>query len=138
MIATDKIDWAGLRDQADFAAEHANAPYSGLRVGAAGLVIRENETEIVSGCNVESASFGCTLCAECGLISALHRSGGGRLVAVSITDGSGELLTPCGRCRQLLMEAGGSGLLVDHYPQPVRMEELLPASFGADDLPPRN
>lgn len=135
MSSSLDIDWASLRDQADFAADHASAPFSGLSVGAAGLVLRGDTTAIVSGCNVESVSFGCTLCAECGLISALHRSGGGELIAVSVTDGSGELLTPCGRCRQLLIEAGGSDLLIDHYPEPVRIEELLPDSFGAADIP---
>lgn len=135
MTSGTQIDWAMLRDRADAAAEHANAPFSGLRVGAAGLVARHDSTVVVSGCNVESASFGCTLCAECGLISSLHLTGGGQLLAVSITDGSGGLLTPCGRCRQLLIEAGGSDLLIDHYPEPLPMDLLLPDSFGADDLP---
>ena len=131
----DSINWALLRSEADLAAANAHAPYSGLTVGAAGAVTRGDEMRIVSGCNVESASFGCTLCAECGLVSSFRRSGGGHLLAVSVTDGSGQLLTPCGRCRQLLMETGGPDLLIDHEPEPIRIAELLPHDFGAEDLP---
>lgn len=132
---TASINWGLLRSEADLAAANAHAPYSGLTVGAAGAVTRGDETRIISGCNVESASFGCTLCAECGLVSSFRRSGGGQLLAVSVTDGSGNLLTPCGRCRQLLIETGGHDLLIDHEPTPIRISELLPHDFGAEDLP---
>jgi cytidine deaminase len=111
--------------------EHAYAPYSRFRVGAAGLV---DEGRIVSGCNVENASYGVTLCAECGLVSELHASGGGRLVAMSCVDGAGEPLMPCGRCRQLLWEHGGPECLVDHADGPLRMAELLPYAFGPENL----
>jgi cytidine deaminase len=111
--------------------EQAYAPYSGFRVGAAALV---DDGRLVSGCNVENASYGLTLCAECGLVSALHASGGGRLVAFTCVDGHGGLLMPCGRCRQLLWEHGGPDLLVD-TPSGVRpMTEVLPAAFGPEDL----
>lgn len=127
------IDWDALRTAATAAAEHAYAPYSGLRVGAAGLV---DDGRIVAGCNVENASFGLTLCAECGVVSELHRTGGGTLVAVSIVAADqDEPLMPCGRCRQLLFEAGGPNLLVEGPTRPRRIGELLPHAFGPDDLP---
>ena len=129
-------DWGVLRQAADAAAAHAYAPYSGLRVGAAGL---GEDGTVVSGCNIENASFGLTLCAECGLVSALVGGGHGRLVAVSVTAGDGRPLAPCGRCRQLLMEHGGPGLLVDGGPTapPQRLSELLPGAFGAADIASR-
>ncbi|MDQ1604278.1 MAG: cytidine deaminase [Actinomycetota bacterium] len=125
------VDWAALRSTARQAMEQAYAPYSGFRVGAAALV---DDGRVVSGCNVENASYGLTLCAECGLVSALHASGGGRLVAFTCVDGRGGLLMPCGRCRQLLWEHGGPDLLVE-TPSGVRpMTEVLPAAFGPEDL----
>jgi cytidine deaminase len=125
-------DWAGLRAAAVRAAEHAYAPYSGLRVGAAG---QASDGRVVVGCNVENASYGLTLCAECGLVSALHASGGGTLAAVSVVSGDSSFLLPCGRCRQLLMEAGGPGLLVDTEAGPTELDRLLPAAFTSADLP---
>jgi cytidine deaminase len=127
------VDWEGLREAAREVAEHAYAPYSHLQVGAAALV---DDGRIVTGCNVENASYGLTLCAECGLVSALHASGGGRLVALVCVDGAtGAPLAPCGRCRQLLWEAGGAALLVDTDAGPVGMASLLPGAFGPEDLP---
>jgi cytidine deaminase len=128
------IDWAGLRAAAVAAAGNAYAPYSGLRVGAAGLA---SSGQVVSGCNVENASFGLTLCAECGLVSALHAAGGGALAAVAVVAGDGEPLLPCGRCRQLLLEAGGGQLLVDTADGPVELSALLPAAFSGTDLAAR-
>ena len=128
----DDIDWAKLRAAATVATTHSYAPYSKLRVGAAALT---DDGRVVSGCNVENASYGLTLCAECGLVSALHMSGGGRLRAVVCVDGDGMLLAPCGRCRQLLYEAGGPSLLVLRESGPVTMSSLLPEAFGPDDLP---
>ncbi len=128
------VDWARLRAAADVAGRSAYAPYSGLRVGAAALV---DDGRVVTGCNVENASYGLTLCAECGLVSELHRSGGGRLVAFACRDVDGDrLLMPCGRCRQLLWEAGGAELLVDAPDGPTPMAEILPFAFSADGLPP--
>jgi cytidine deaminase len=126
-----EIDWNELRAEALEAAGRAYAPYSGLRVGAAALV---DDGEMVTGCNVENASYGLTLCAECGLVSDLYDSGGGRLVAVSIVDGDGTAITPCGRCRQLLMESGGAELLVDSADGPRRLDSLLPDAFTEQDL----
>jgi cytidine deaminase len=132
------IDWPGLREAAAAAAARAYAPYSGLRVGAAGQTAAG---QIVTGCNVENASYGLTLCAECGLVSALHASGTGdeppALVAVAVVAGDGEPLLPCGRCRQLLLEAGGGDLLVDTPGGPVPLSALLPAAFTGDDLAER-
>jgi cytidine deaminase len=128
------IDWPGLRAAAAAAAERAYAPYSGLRVGAAGLAA---DGHVVTGCNVENASYGLTLCAECGLVSALHASGAGSLRAVAVVAGDGQPLLPCGRCRQLLLEAGGGDLLVDTAEGPVELKVLLPAAFTGTDLADR-
>jgi cytidine deaminase len=131
------IDWPGLRVAAAAVAERAYAPYSGLRVGAAGLAA---DGQVVTGCNVENASYGLTLCAECGLVSALRAAGvqgPGALRAVAVVAGDGEPLLPCGRCRQLLLEAGGGGLLVDTAEGPVELKVLLPAAFTDTDLAAR-
>jgi cytidine deaminase len=128
---TSDIDWPALRTAAAEAMRHAYAPYSGFPVGAAALV---DDGRIVAGCNVENASYGVTLCAECGLVSALVMGGGGRLVAFTCVNGAGELLMPCGRCRQLLYEHGGDELLVE-TPRGLRsLGELLPDAFGPKDL----
>ena len=129
-----QFDWAGLRAAATEAAGRAYAPYSRLRVGAAG---QTGDGRIITGCNVENASFGLTLCAECGLVSALHATGGGRLAAVSVVAGDGEPLVPCGRCRQLLLEAGGPALLLDTAAGPRELGELLPGAFTGTDLSTR-
>ena len=129
------IDWPALRAAAVAAAARAHAPYSGLRVGAAG---QASDGRTVTGCNVENASYGLTLCAECGLVCALHASGAALpLLAVAVVAGDGEPLLPCGRCRQLLLEAGGGGLLVDTADGPVELNVLLPAAFTGADLSAR-
>ncbi len=130
MIVTE-IDWISLREAAHRAMAHAYAPYSNYPVGAAALV---DDGRTVVGCNVENASYGMTLCAECGLVSALHASGGGRLVAFTCCDGDGAVLMPCGRCRQLLWEHGGPDLLVDTVSGIRPMREVLPDAFGPDNL----
>jgi len=128
------VNWTALRAAATAVAARAYAPYSGLRVGAAG---QDQGGTIVTGCNVENASYGLTLCAECGLVSAQHAAGAGPLMAVSIVAGDGAPLMPCGRCRQLLLEAGGAGLLVDTDNGPHPLSELLPAAFSADQVSER-
>jgi cytidine deaminase len=135
------IDWPALRAAATAAASRAYAPYSGLRVGAAGLT---DDGRIIVGSNVENASFGLTLCAECSLVSALHGAGpegsaapSASLAAVAVVAGDGEPLLPCGRCRQLLLEAGGGNLLVDTADGPVELKVLLPAAFSNTDLSER-
>jgi len=125
-------DWDVLRAAARAAATHAYAPYSRLQVGAAALV---DDGRVVTGCNVENASYGLGLCAECTLVGALRMSGGGRLVAFSCVSGTGEALMPCGRCRQLLWEHGGADLLVDSERGIVPMTQVLPDAFGPEDLP---
>lgn len=133
-----EIDWPRLRAAATGTAGRAYAPYSRLRVGAAGLA---DDGRVVAGCNVENASFGLTLCAECGLVSALHATAPGpgpvHLVAVAVVAGDGKPLLPCGRCRQLLLEAGGPALLVDTVGGPTPLGDLLPAAFGGEDLSTR-
>jgi cytidine deaminase len=128
------VEWAALRAAATAVAAHAYAPYSGLAVGAAGL---DAAGPMVTGCNVENASYGLTLCAECGLVSAQHAAGAGPLVAVSVVAGDGAPLVPCGRCRQLLLEAGGPDLLLDADGGPRRLGDLLPGAFTTDDLQSR-
>lgn len=128
------IDWPSLRTAAVAAAGNAYAPYSRLRVGAAG---QASDGTVVTGCNVENASFGLTLCAECGVVSALHAVGAGRLVAVSVVSADGAPLVPCGRCRQLLLEAGGGALLVDAADGPRPLSALLPDAFTGKDLAER-
>jgi cytidine deaminase len=127
------VDWASLRRAADDAATRAYAPYSRLHVGAAALC---EDGAVVTGCNVENASYGLTLCAECSLVSALVGGGHGRLVAVSVTAGDGTPLAPCGRCRQVLLEHGGPSILVDagEGAAPVTLGSLLPGAFDADEL----
>ena len=100
-------------------------------VGAAGLV---DDGRVVLGCNVENAAYGVALCAECGMVSALHATGGGRLRAVVCVEGQGDLVMPCGRCRQLLFENGGPEceLLT---PSGVRtIADVLPDAFGPNNL----
>ncbi len=125
-------DWAGLRTAAVAAMGHAYAPYSRFPVGAAGLV---DDGRVVSGCNVENASYGLGLCAECGMVSDLHATGGGRLVAVVCVDATGADLMPCGRCRQLLWEHGGATCQL-HTSTGIRsLAEVLPDAFDASALP---
>ncbi|WP_336050735.1 cytidine deaminase [Streptomyces sp. CA2R101] len=131
------VDWTALRAQARDAMSRAYAPYSGYPVGAAALV---DDGRTIAACNVENASYGLALCAECGLVSALFAdratSDGPapRLTAFTCVDGAGELLVPCGRCRQLLWEHGGPDLLVDTAGGIRPLSELLPDAFGAGHL----
>ena len=130
-MTTTEIDWEALRAAARDVMSRAYAPYSHFPVGAAALV---DDGRVVVGCNVENASYGLTLCAECAVVSALHVSGGGRLVAFVCVDAHGNALMPCGRCRQLLWEHGGPGLLVETVSGIKPMTEVLPDAFGPDDL----
>jgi cytidine deaminase len=125
------FDWEALRGEAREAMSHAYAPYSGFPVGVAALV---DDGRVVTGCNVENASYGISLCAECGLVSQLVRTGGGRLTHFTCVDGTGGLLVPCGRCRQLLYEFGGPGLLVDTPEGVLPLSAMLPQAFGPDHL----
>lgn len=127
------VDWPRLRREALGMTRRAYAPYSGVLVGAAGVT---GDGRLVRGCNVENASYGVSLCAECGLVSDLASGGGGRLRAVAIVAGDGRPLAPCGRCRQLLFEHGGPGVLIDggEGARPHALEALLPGAFGPDDL----
>jgi cytidine deaminase len=130
LIGVD-IDWESLRVQARAAMAIAYAPYSNYPVGAAALV---DDGRVVSGCNVENASYGVTLCAECGLVSSLIATGGGKLVAFACVDQHEAVLMPCGRCRQLLSEHAAPGMLVDTVDGPEPMTAILPRAFGREDL----
>ncbi|MBN9156428.1 MULTISPECIES: cytidine deaminase [unclassified Microbacterium] len=125
------IDWDELRRVADEAQQKAYAPYSHYRVGAAALV---DDGRIVSGCNVENASYGVTLCAECAMVGDLFMSGGGRLVAFLCVNGEGETIMPCGRCRQLLFEHSAPGMLLETVSGIRTIDEVLPDAFGPRDL----
>jgi cytidine deaminase len=129
----NEIPWEELRERAVRATSNSYSPYSHVKVGAAGYT---TDGRVVEGANVENASYGLTLCAECSLVSDLARQGGGRLAAVSIVAGDTKPIAPCGRCRQLLFEHGGNGLLIDAGPDtaPRHLHELLPEAFGPDDL----
>ncbi len=131
MSAAEAEVFAALRTEAVDAAARAYAPYSHFPVGAAARV---DDGRTVSGCNVENASYGVGLCAECGLVSQLQRTGGGRLTHFACVDGRGEPLMPCGRCRQLLWEFGGPELLVMTGRGVRPLSDLLPDAFGPDDL----
>jgi cytidine deaminase len=134
--SAEAIAWAELRALARDAATRSYAPYSKVTVGASA---RRVDGAIMVGSNVENASYGLTLCAECSLVSDLIRQGGGRLVAVSIVAGDGEPIAPCGRCRQLLFEHGGPSLLIDagDGAAPLTLGALLPDAFGPEDLDTR-
>ena len=120
-----QINWNLLRTTALAVANNAYAPYSKFRVGAAALV---DDGRIITGCNVENASYGLTLCVECGIISELARSGGGRLIALC-TVGNDQPVTPCGRCRQLLWEHGGANMWLEVNGSPRKLSEMLPVAF---------
>lgn len=121
------IDWSDLRAKAEQAMAHAYAPYSRYPVGAAGIV---DDGRVVVGCNVENAAYGVGLCAECGMVSALHASGGGTLTHVVCVNGDGEVIMPCGRCRQLLFEAGGPTMQLLTGSGVRTMDQVLPDAFG--------
>ncbi|MFF2509359.1 cytidine deaminase [Streptomyces sp. NPDC058067] len=126
-----QADWEALREAAREAMSRAYVPYSGFPVGAAARV---DDGRTVSGCNVENASYGLALCAECGLVSQLQLTGGGRLTHFTCVDGKGEILMPCGRCRQLLYEFGGRELLLETVSGIRPLGELLPDAFGPENL----
>lgn len=127
----DGFDWAALTAEAVGAMGHAYAPYSSYPVGAAARVA---DGRLVTGCNVENAAYGVALCAECGLVSQLHITGGGRLTHFVCVDGRGAVIMPCGRCRQLLHENGGAALLLLTVSGVRRMDQVLPDAFGPEDL----
>lgn len=125
------FDWEELRARAVEASTHAYAPYSNFNVGVAGVA---DDGRVLTGCNVENAGYGVALCAECGLVSQLHITGGGRLTHVVCVNGAGEVIMPCGRCRQILWENGGASMLLWTVSGVKSMSEVLPDAFGPDDL----
>ncbi|MRG60517.1 cytidine deaminase [Agromyces sp. CFH 90414] len=131
MTESAAIDWEHLRGIAREAMAKAYVPYSQFPVGAAAIV---DDGRVVSGCNVENASYGVTLCAECSLVSALVMSGGGKLVAFACVDGHGNTLMPCGRCRQLLYEHSAEGMVLDTVSGFKTIDEVLPDAFGPRNL----
>lgn len=125
------IDWDALREVAIDASSKAYVPYSKFPVGVAAIV---DDGRVISGCNVENASYGLTLCAECALVSTLHMTGGGKLVAFTCVDGDGAALMPCGRCRQLLYEHSADGMLLQTVSGIKTIDEVLPDAFGPRTL----
>ena len=131
MTGPDTVDWAALREIAKDALTYAYVPYSKFPVGVAAIV---DDGRIISGANVENASYGLTLCAECALVSSLHMTGGGKLVAFTCVDGHGNALMPCGRCRQLLFEHSAEGMLLDTVSGIRTIDEVIPDAFGPRTL----
>jgi cytidine deaminase len=129
-----EINWDALRVAANHAMTKAYVPYSKFKVGAAA---QTEDGRIVSGCNVENASYGLTLCAECSLVSDLFMTGGGRLVAFTCVDGRGNILMPCGRCRQLLFEHSAKGMILETVSGFKTIDEVIPDAFGPRDLEER-
>lgn len=129
--ASHDVDWDKLRAAARDAMSRAYAPYSGYPVGVAAQV---DDGRTITGCNVENASYGLALCAECGLVSELQNTGGGRLTHFTCVDGKGDILVPCGRCRQLLYEFGGPELLLETPAGILPLSEMLPQAFGPGHL----
>lgn len=130
-MTTSDQQWDELTQAAIGIMKMAYAPYSQFKVGVAGLM---NDGRIVVGCNVENASYGVGLCAECGMVSAIHASGGGKLMAITCVDQHGNSLMPCGRCRQLLWENGTPATQIT-TPEGIKtLTEILPQAFGPDDL----
>jgi len=130
-MSAPEIDWEALRAAAADALEHAYVPYSKFPVGVAALV---DDGRMITGANVENASYGLTLCAECALVSSLHMTGGGKLVAFACVDGHGNPLMPCGRCRQLLYEHSADGMLLATVSGIKTIDEVLPDAFGPRTL----
>ena len=128
---TTTIDWDALRASANEIAKNAYVPYSKFPVGVAALV---DDGRVIVGCNVENASYGLTLCAECALVSTLHMTGGGKLVAFTCVDGHGNILMPCGRCRQLLFEHSAEGMLLETVSGIKTIDEVIPDAFGPRTL----
>jgi cytidine deaminase len=128
------INWDELRDVANESMKQAYAPYSNFPVGAAALT---TDGRIVAGCNVENASYGLGLCAECSLVSNLMMTGGGKLVAFTCVDGHGNVLMPCGRCRQLLFEHSAPGMILETVSGLKTIDEVIPDAFGPSDLEER-
>jgi cytidine deaminase len=131
MSQPEDVDWEALREAAVEVSHHAYAPYSHYPVGAAGVA---DDGRVLVGCNVENAAYGVVLCAECGLVSSLHATGGGRLTHVVCVNGAGAVIMPCGRCRQILWENGGADLQLMTAHGVRRMAEVLPDAFGPEDL----
>ena len=125
------FDWDSLLTEAREISKRAYVPYSRFPVGAAAIA---DDGRVLTGCNVENAGYGVTLCAECGLVSSLVATGGGRLTHFVCVNGDGDVIMPCGRCRQLLFEHGGPGLLMLTVSGVRPMSEVLPDAFGPADL----
>jgi len=128
------INWDALRAEANAAMKKAYVPYSRFPVGVAALT---EDGRVVSGANIENASYGLTLCAECSMVSDLFRTGGGRLVAFTCVDGKGNILMPCGRCRQLLFEHSAAGMLLETVSGIKTIDQVIPDAFGPRDLEER-
>jgi cytidine deaminase len=127
----ESTDWEALRAAAREAMSKAYVPYSEFPVGAAALT---TDGRLVSGCNIENASYGITLCAECSLVTDLVMGGGGRLVAFACVDGNGDVLMPCGRCRQLLYEHSDASMVLDTVSGFRTIDEVIPDAFGPRQL----
>lgn len=125
------IDWEALRIAAFDATKRAYVPYSGYPVGAAAIA---DDGRLVAGCNIENAGYGVTLCAECSLVSQLFMTGGGTIRAFVCVNGDGDVIMPCGRCRQLLFEHSNAETELLTISGIRTMDEVLPDGFGPRSL----
>jgi cytidine deaminase len=130
------MDEAALLAAARAVREHAHAPYSKFKVGAALL---DEQGRIHAGCNVENAAYPQGLCAEAGALAQLVAAGGTRIEAVAVVGEGAQPCTPCGGCRQKLREFARDDvpvIVADLTSVRARftLGELLPASFGPEHL----
>jgi cytidine deaminase len=131
------MDEAAMLQAARTVREHAHAPYSRFRVGAALL---DEQGRIHAGCNIENAAYPQGLCAEAGALAQLVACGGTRVKAVVVVGEGARPCTPCGGCRQKLREFASDDtpvIIADGRAERARftLGTLLPHSFGPDHLP---
>jgi cytidine deaminase len=125
-----------LFDAAHAAKAKAYVPYSRFHVGVA---ILADDGKVYAGCNVENAAYPSGTCAEAGAVAAMILGGGKRIVALVVTGDGNMLCTPCGNCRQRIREFASPETKVHvadskQIRQTFGMNELLPASFGPENL----
>lgn len=128
------MDKKSLIDKAYEAASKAYVPYSGFRVGAA---VVTGSGHIFSGCNVENASYGATICAERVAITKAVSEGHTDFLAIAIVSLDSAPVYPCGICRQFLREFNEDFVLIfddDGKIKELELKEMLPYSFGPESL----
>ena len=131
---TDRSTWERLELVARDARSRAYAPYSGFTVGAA---LQTKSGAVFTGCNVENASYGATICAERAALAAAVAAGERDFAALAIVSGADHPVTPCGICRQCLFELAPELSIrsfTDDLHADFELRELLPDAFGPTSL----